>query len=135
MGGFTLRDKGKLDANLEMVFEFFPRLAERRSQIGTTLSGGEQQMLSIARALMSSPKVLLLDEPSMGLAPVIVERLFDSLKLLRDRGLGILLVEQNAQIGIDVADRFVVLSQGKVVRSGTRTDGVSSEDLIAHYLA
>jgi branched-chain amino acid transport system ATP-binding protein len=135
MGGYTVSDKRQLRINQETLFDLFPRLAERRSQVGTTLSGGEQQMLSIARALMSSPSYLLLDEPSMGLAPVVVERLFDSLRALRTRGLGILLVEQNAHVGMDVADRVVVLARGKIVQQSTQKKGVSTEELMAAYLA
>lgn len=118
--GAYIHQKGKLAGQeLDMVFEVFPRLAERRNQVAGTLSGGEQQMLAIARALLSRPKVMLLDEPSMGLAPIIVGTIFTALeKIVRENSLTILIVEQNAQAALDLASRGYLLESGKVARSG-----------------
>lgn len=118
--GAYIRQRGKLaDEDLDMVFEVFPRLGERRNQVAGTLSGGEQQMLAIARALLSRPKVMLLDEPSMGLAPIIVGTIFTALeKIVRENSLTIMIVEQNAQAALDLASRGYLLESGKVARSG-----------------
>ena len=118
MGAFTQPNAG-VDADLERVFDQFPRLKERRRQIAGTLSGGEQQMLAMGRALMSHPTLLMLDEPSMGLAPILVEQIFDIIKDLHKAGTTILLVEQNAQAALSVADRGYVLETGRIVTSGT----------------
>ena len=118
MGAFSRRG-GNIDADMERVFEQFPRLKERRKQVAGTLSGGEQQMLAMGRALMSNPKLLMLDEPSMGLAPILVEQIFDIIKNLHKAGTTILLVEQNAQAALSVADRGYVLETGKIVTTGT----------------
>ena len=118
MGAFTQPNSG-VDADLEKVFDQFPRLKERRKQIAGTLSGGEQQMLAMGRALMSHPSLLMLDEPSMGLAPILVEQIFDIIKDLHKAGTTILLVEQNAQAALSVADRGYVLETGRIVTSGT----------------
>jgi branched-chain amino acid transport system ATP-binding protein len=134
MGGFVVGDKRKFRANLGHVFELFPRLQERRKQIATTLSGGEQQMLAIGRALMTTPRLLLLDEPSMGLAPIVIETLLSSLQALQRSGLCILLVEQNASLALGLADRFMVLTQGRVVKTGLKAEGKSSEELFAAYV-
>jgi branched-chain amino acid transport system ATP-binding protein len=134
MGGFIVGDKRKFRANLDHVFELFPRLQERRKQVATTLSGGEQQMLAIGRALMTTPKLLLLDEPSMGLAPIVIETLLSSLQALQRSGLCILLVEQNASLALGLADRFMVLTQGRVVKTGLKAGGKSSEELFAAYV-
>ena len=112
MGAYTRSGAG-IDQDLEKVYTHFPRLMERRRQIAGTLSGGEQQMLAMGRALMSRPKLLMLDEPSMGLAPILVEQIFDIIKLLHKEGTTILLVEQNAQMALSVADRAYVLETGK----------------------
>ena len=117
MGAFSRRG-GNIDADMERVFEQFPRLKERRKQVAGTLSGGEQQMLAMGRALMSNPKLLMLDEPSMGLAPILVEQIFDIIKNLHKAGTTILLVEQNAQAALSVADRGYVLETGKIVGTG-----------------
>ena len=118
MGAFT-RPNSEIDSGIENVYERFPRLKERRKQIAGTLSGGEQQMLAMGRALMSSPKLLMLDEPSMGLAPLLVEQIFDIIRELHKAGTTILLVEQNAQMALSVADRGFVLETGKIVATGT----------------
>jgi branched-chain amino acid transport system ATP-binding protein len=119
MGAFTRDDRSGIDADLERVFSLFPRLRERTSQKGGTLSGGEQQMLAIGRALMGRPRVLLLDEPSMGLAPVLVEQIFDIIKEINSQGTTILLVEQNALMALGIAHRGYVLQTGKIVLADT----------------
>jgi branched-chain amino acid transport system ATP-binding protein len=115
MGAFVVNDKAAIAARVEESFEMFPRLKERRSQVAGTLSGGEQQMLAMSRALMSAPKVLLMDEPSMGLAPVLVDQIFDTIRQLHERGTTILLVEQNARKALQIADRGYVIETGQIV--------------------
>ena len=132
MGAFT--QSGNLDRALEQVYVQFPRLKERRRQVAGTLSGGEQQMLAMGRALMSSPKLLMLDEPSMGLAPILVEQIFEIIQDLHKAGTTILLVEQNAQAALSVADRGYVLETGRVVTSGTGTELMSSPEIKKAYL-
>ena len=133
MGAFTQPDSG-VDADLEKVFDQFPRLKERRKQIAGTLSGGEQQMLAMGRALMSHPSLLMLDEPSMGLAPILVEQIFDIIKDLHKAGTTILLVEQNAQAALSVADRGYVLETGRIVTSGTGHELLESPAIKKAYL-
>ena len=133
MGAFS-RKGGDIEGDMERVFEQFPRLKERRRQIAGTLSGGEQQMLAMGRALMSNPKLLMLDEPSMGLAPILVEQIFDIIKELHKAGTTILLVEQNAQAALSVADRGYVLETGKIVTTGTGAELLASPALKKAYL-
>ena len=133
MGAYT-RPNGKFDENLEHVYELFPRLKERRTQVSGTLSGGEQQMLAMGRALMSEPKLLMLDEPSMGLAPLLVEQIFEIIKSLHKAGSTILLVEQNAQMALQVADRAYVLESGRITLSGTGAELMASESVKRAYL-
>ena len=133
MGAFSRRG-GNIDADMERVFEQFPRLKERRKQVAGTLSGGEQQMLAVGRALMSNPKLLMLDEPSMGLAPILVEQIFDIIKNLHKAGTTILLVEQNAQAALSVADRGYVLETGKIVTTGTGAELLASPAIKKAYL-
>ncbi len=132
MGAFTCKDDFKED--LEAVYERFPRLKERRRQIAGTLSGGEQQMLAIGRALMSRPRLMMLDEPSMGLAPLLVSQIFDIISELNRRGTTILLVEQNAQMALAVADRGYVLESGRIVLSGDAKALLVNEDVKKAYL-
>jgi branched-chain amino acid transport system ATP-binding protein len=135
MGAYTRKNQQMVKDDLDYVLKLFPRLQERRAQKAGTLSGGEQQMLAIGRALMSSPKVLLLDEPSMGLAPVLVETIFDSIEQLnRTRGITILLVEQNAQMALQVANRAYVLETGRITMSGDAKAMLSDPKVIAAYL-
>ena len=133
MGAFT-RPGSEFNDNLERVYDQFPRLKERRKQISGTMSGGEQQMLAMGRALMSSPKLLMLDEPSMGLAPLLVEQIFEIIRTLHKAGTTILLVEQNAAMALSVADRGYVLETGKVVASGTGADLLEDESVKKAYL-
>ncbi len=133
MGAFTQPKAGIADA-LERVYVQFPRLKERRRQIGGTLSGGEQQMLAMGRALMSKPKLLMLDEPSMGLAPILVEQIFQIIRDLHKAGTTILLVEQNAQMALSVADRAYVLETGKITLSGTGDELAHSDEVRKAYL-
>ena len=133
MGAFS-RKGGDIEGDMERVFEQFPRLKERRRQIAGTLSGGEQQMLAMGRALMSNPKLLMLDEPSMGLAPILVEHIFDIIKELHKAGTTILLVEQNAQAALSVADRGYVLETGKIVTTGTGAELLASPAIKKAYL-
>ena len=133
MGAFTQPNTG-VDADLEKVFDQFPRLKERRKQVAGTLSGGEQQMLAMGRALMSHPTLLMLDEPSMGLAPILVEQIFDIIKDLHKAGTTILLVEQNAQAALSVADRGYVLETGRIVTSGTGHELLESPAIKKAYL-
>ena len=133
MGAYT-RSGGDIDADLEKVYAYFPRLMERRRQIAGTLSGGEQQMLAMGRALMSRPKLLILDEPSMGLAPILVEQIFKIIQTLHEAGTTILLVEQNAQAALSIADRGYVLETGKIVTSGTGTELLASPEIKKAYL-
>ena len=133
MGAYT-RSGGDIDADLEKVYAYFPRLMERRRQIAGTLSGGEQQMLAMGRALMSRPKLLMLDEPSMGLAPILVEQIFKIIETLHEAGTTILLVEQNAQAALSIADRGYVLETGKIVTSGTGTELLASPEIKKAYL-
>ena len=132
MGAFTSKDDVKAD--LENVFERFPRLKERKNQIGGTLSGGEQQMLAMGRALMSHPKLLMLDEPSMGLAPILVEQIFDIIAELHKAGTTILLVEQNAEMALKIADRAYVLESGRITVSGTGKELAASDEIKKAYL-
>ena len=132
MGAYIRRDD--FSASLEEVYELFPRLKERRKQVAGTLSGGEQQMLAMGRALMSKPKLLMLDEPSMGLAPILVEQIFDIIKNLHAVGTTILLVEQNAQAALSIADRAYVLETGKITLSGTGAELAKSDEVRKAYL-
>ncbi|MGK2852130.1 MAG: ABC transporter ATP-binding protein [Candidatus Limnocylindrales bacterium] len=119
MGAFSRKDRGNLAADFERVYDLFPRLRERRMQKAGTLSGGEQQMLAIGRALMAAPKLLLLDEPSMGLAPILVEQIFDIIKTINQQGTTVLLVEQNALMALGIAQRGYILQTGEVVLADT----------------
>ncbi len=132
MGAFTRKDD--ISETLENVYQRFPRLKERRKQIAGTLSGGEQQMLAMGRGLMIHPKLLMLDEPSMGLAPILVEQIFDIIRELHDSGTTILLVEQNAGMALSVADRAYVLETGKITLSGTGAELANSEQVKQAYL-
>ncbi len=133
MGAYT-RPNSEVEPHLERVYELFPRMKERRRQVAGTLSGGEQQILAMGRALMSSPKLMMLDEPSMGLAPILVEQIFDIIKELHKAGTTILLVEQNAQMALSVADRGYVLETGKIVTSGTGAELLDDESVKKAYL-
>jgi branched-chain amino acid transport system ATP-binding protein len=133
MGAFTKSASG-IPEDLETVFSLFPRLKERRRQVGGTLSGGEQQMLAMGRALMSHPKLLMLDEPSMGLAPILVEQIFEIIAALHKKGTTILLVEQNAQAALSIADRGYVLETGKIVTTGTGAELLESPAIKKAYL-
>ena len=134
LGAYTRKDKAEMEATLNMIYERFPRLKERVNQPAGTLSGGEQQMLAMGRALMSNPKLLMLDEPSMGLAPILVEQIFDIIKNLHKAGTTILLVEQNAQAALSVADRGYVLETGKIVTTGTGAELLASPAIKKAYL-
>ena len=133
MGAYTRSGAG-IDQDLEKVYTYFPRLMERRRQIAGTLSGGEQQMLAMGRALMSRPKLLMLDEPSMGLAPILVEQIFEIIRTLHKAGTTILLVEQNAQAALSIADRGYVLETGSIVTSGTGQELLASPEIKRAYL-
>ena len=134
MGAFTRSDKNEIDATIEKVYKRFPRLKERQNQTAGTLSGGEQQMLAMGRALMSKPKLLMLDEPSMGLAPILVEQIFDIIRELHAAGTTILLVEQNAQAALSVADRAYVLETSRITLSGTGKELMASDAVRKAYL-
>ena len=133
MGAF-IKKGADVEQDKERVFEQFPRLKERRKQIAGTLSGGEQQMLAMGRALMSSPKLLMLDEPSMGLAPILVEQVFDIITELHKAGTTILLVEQNAEMALSIADRAYVMETGRITLSGTGEELAASEEVQKAYL-
>ncbi len=131
--GAYLRGGGEPD-DYERVYQLFPRVYERRTQLAGTLSGGEQQMVAMGRALMSQPKLLLMDEPSMGLAPLLVEKSFEIIKQVNDEGVAVLVVEQNANVSLSIADRGYVLSTGRVVLSGKAGDLIANDDLRKAYL-
>ena len=133
MGAFT-RANSTVEPGLEKVYELFPRLKERRRQVAGTLSGGEQQMLAMGRALMSAPKLMMLDEPSMGLSPLLVQEIFDIIQNIHKEGMTILLVEQNAQMALSVADRAYVLETGRVVMDGTGAELLTNERVRSAYL-
>ena len=133
MGAF-IKKNANVEADKERVFEQFPRLKERRKQVAGTLSGGEQQMLAMGRALMSDPKLLMLDEPSMGLAPILVEQVFDIITELHKAGTTILLVEQNAEMALSIADRAYVMETGRITLSGTGEELAASEEVQKAYL-
>jgi len=132
LGAFVKTKMNK--ETLEWVYQLFPRLQERRKQLAGTLSGGEQQMLAIGRSLMSDPEMLLLDEPSLGLAPILVKAIFEQIKMIADKGLTVLLVEQNAKAALKLADRGYVLDVGKIVLSGTSAELLASEKIQEAYL-
>ncbi|MBQ5816172.1 MAG: ABC transporter ATP-binding protein [Oscillospiraceae bacterium] len=132
MGAFT--DPSNVKAGIEDVFERFPRLKHRKNQIAGTLSGGEQQMLAMGRALMSRPKLMMLDEPSMGLAPILVEQIFSIIKEMNEMGTTVLLVEQNAGMALEIADRAYVLESGRLVLSGTGKELLGSDEIKKAYL-
>jgi len=132
MGAYT--SKGDVSADLAEIYRRFPRLEERKHQIAGTLSGGEQQMLAMGRAMMSHPKLLILDEPSMGLAPILVQQIFDIIKELHRQGTTILLVEQNAEMALSIADRAYVLESGRVVLTGTGEELAASDEIKKAYL-
>lgn len=134
VGAYSISSKEKVNRNLEEIFEMFPVLKERRKQQASTLSGGEQQMLAIGRALMSKPKLLLLDEPSLGLAPIIVREIFSIIKRIRDEGTTILIVEQNAYQTLKIADYAYVLELGKIKTEGPGKELLTDESLFAAYL-
>jgi branched-chain amino acid transport system ATP-binding protein len=134
MGAYARKDRKRLAADYERVFELFPRLAERRKQTGGTMSGGEQQMLAIARALMSQPRLLLLDEPSMGLAPQFIQQIFRIISEINQQGTTILLVEQNAQQALSRAHRAYVLETGSIVKSGTGAEMLTDPSIKESYL-
>ncbi|MCI6771259.1 MAG: ABC transporter ATP-binding protein [Oscillospiraceae bacterium] len=134
MGAFTEKDKKKIKNDIEEIYTRFPRLGERKNQIAGTLSGGEQQMLAMGRAMMSHPKLLMLDEPSMGLSPLLVDQVFDIIKDFHKSGTTILLVEQNAGKSLAISDRAYVLENGKIAFSGTGAELMESEDIKKAYL-
>ena len=134
MGAYSLKNNATFKEDLERIYTQFPRLAERKNQIAGTLSGGEQQMLAMGRALMSHPKLLMLDEPSMGLSPLLVDQVFDIIKTINKDGTTVLLVEQNAGKSLAISDRAYVLENGKIVLSGTGKELMQSDDVKKAYL-
>jgi len=134
MGAYIYQDKAQIQEDMEAVMTRFPRLRERRKQYGGTLSGGEQQMLAIARALMTRPNLLLLDEPSMGLSPILVEQIFDIIREINDQGTTVLLVEQNAQMALSISDRGYVLETGRVSLEGGAQELLENPLVIEAYL-
>ena len=134
LGAYLRKNKQEVQNDLKKVYDLFPRLLERKKQLAGTLSGGEQQMLAMGRALMSKPKLMLLDEPSMGLSPLLVKEIFNIIKQINEQGTSILLVEQNAKMALTIADRAYVLETGKIVMSGTGEELLKSEDIKKAYL-
>lgn len=134
MGAYTVKDGKKIKKDIEQVYELFPRLCERKNQVAGTLSGGEQQMLAMGRAIMSHPKLLMLDEPSMGLSPLLVDQVFDIIRHFHKIGTTILLVEQNANKSLAISDRAYVLENGKITMSGTGSELMASEEIKKAYL-
>jgi branched-chain amino acid transport system ATP-binding protein len=134
MGAYTRRDRAEIDRDLERVYQLFPRVKERQRQIAGTLSGGEQQMLAMGRALMARPKALMLDEPSLGLSPLLVETIFSIIREINSQGTPVLLVEQNANKALEVAHRGYVLETGVIVQTGTGKELLASEDVQKAYL-
>lgn len=134
LGAYLRKDKEEIAKDLKKVFDLFPVLADRRKQLAGTLSGGEQQMLAIGRALMSRPKILLLDEPSMGLAPLLVQEIFNIIKDVNSNGTTVLLVEQNARMALQIAHRAYVIETGRIVLSGTGAELMESEEIKKAYL-
>jgi branched-chain amino acid transport system ATP-binding protein len=134
LGAFTRTDRAAIKEDLERTFEIFPRLKERRSQVAGTLSGGEQQMLAIGRALMARPRIMLLDEPSMGLAPILVESIFDTIQRINQEGVTVLLVEQNALMALTIANRGYVIQTGEIVLQDTAKNLQNNEMVQKAYL-
>ena len=134
LGAFTRKDKAGIAKDIEEVYELFPRLAERKTQIAGTLSGGEQQMLAMGRALMSKPKIVVMDEPSMGLSPLLVSKIFEIIEMIRERGTTVLLVEQNAKKALAISDRAYVLETGKIVLSGDAHELMNNDSVKKAYL-
>lgn len=134
LGAFTRNDKDGIAEDMEKIYKRFPRLAERKSQIAGTLSGGEQQMLAMGRALMSRPKIVVMDEPSMGLSPILVSEIFDIITSIRKDGTTVLLVEQNAKKALSIADRAYVLETGRITLSGKASDLINDEQVKKAYL-
>ncbi len=134
MGAYTRKDKAEIEETLKMIYKRFPRLEERQNQLAGTLSGGEQQMLAMGRALMSKPKIILMDEPSMGLSPIFVNEIFDIIKSVSESGTTVLLVEQNAKKALSIADRAYVLETGKVSMEGNADDLLNDENVQKAYL-
>ena len=134
MGAYTRKDKDEIDATIDMIYKRFPRLEERKNQTAGTLSGGEQQMLAMGRALMSHPKIILMDEPSMGLSPILVNEIFDIIKSVNETGTTVLLVEQNARKALMVADRAYVLETGRITNSGKASDLMNDDSIRKAYL-
>lgn len=134
MGAYTRKDKAEIDATLETIYQRFPRLKERQNQLAGTLSGGEQQMLAMGRALMSHPKIILMDEPSMGLSPIFVNEIFDIIKSVSAGGTTVLLVEQNAKKALSIANRAYVLETGKIVLSGDAKELLNNDSIKKAYL-
>ena len=134
LGAYTRKDKNEIAQSLKMVYERFPRLEERKNQVAGTLSGGEQQMLAMGRALMSKPRIILMDEPSMGLSPLLVTEIFDIIKVISESGTTVLLVEQNAKKALSIADRAYVLETGNITLSGKASDLMNNESVQKAYL-
>lgn len=134
MGAYSQKDKAQIAENMEYVFKQFPRLAERRKQLAGTLSGGEQQMLAMGRALLANPELIVLDEPSMGLSPLLVSEIFDIIKTFREAGKTVLLVEQNAKKAMSISDRVYVLETGSIVKEGAASDLINDESIKKAYL-
>lgn len=134
LGAYTRKDKSEISSTLKMVYERFPRLEERKNQVAGTLSGGEQQMLAMGRALMSKPRIILMDEPSMGLSPLLVSEIFDIIKVINESGTTVLLVEQNAKKALSIADRAYVLETGNITLSGDAKDLINDESVKKAYL-
>ena len=134
LGAYTRKSKTEIKSNMEMVFSLFPRLAERRTQMAGTLSGGEQQMLAMGRALLSGAEMVVMDEPSMGLSPLLVSEVFEIVKTFRENGKTVLLVEQNAKKAMSISDRVYVMETGKIVTSGNAADLINDESIKKAYL-
>lgn len=134
LGAYNRKDKSEIASTLKMVYERFPRLEERKNQVAGTLSGGEQQMLAMGRALMSKPRIILMDEPSMGLSPLLVSEIFDIIKVINESGTTVLLVEQNAKKALSIADRAYVLETGNITLSGDAKDLINDESVKKAYL-
>lgn len=134
LGAYTRKDKAEITKSLQTVYERFPRLEERKNQVAGTLSGGEQQMLAMGRALMSNPRIILMDEPSMGLSPLLVSEIFDIIKVISESGTTVLLVEQNAKKALSIADRAYVLETGNITLSGKASDLINNDSVKKAYL-